>query len=126
MTDSHSTGLIDHTAIDGIIAPLERPTPSERNYKVGYNDDTDRASLIKVKILHETGQIISYRLGKHRFRTESLYALKHGTIENAVVDKDGLSLHKVENLHETGQSVSYRLEKHRFRLEILRLETWDH
>ena len=54
------------------------------------------------------------------------YALKHGTIKIAIVDKDRLSLDKVENLHETGQIVSYRPENHRFRLEILRPETWYH
>ena len=52
------------------------------------------------------------------------YARKHGTIKNAIVDKDRLSLDKVENLHETGQIVSYRPENHRFRLDFLRLEPW--
>ena len=54
------------------------------------------------------------------------YALKHGTIKNAIVDKDRPSLTKIKNLHETGQIVSYRPENHRFRLEILRPETWDY
>ena len=54
------------------------------------------------------------------------YALKHGNIKIAIVDKDRLRLDKVEHLHETGQVVSYRPENHRFRLEILRPETWDH
>ena len=52
------------------------------------------------------------------------YALKHGTIKNAIVDEDKLSLDKVENLHETSQIVSYRPENHRFLLEILRPESW--
>ena len=60
------------TAIDGIIAPVERPTPLEKNYQVGYNVDKDRASLTKVKNLHETGQIISYRLENLRLRLELL------------------------------------------------------
>ena len=51
-------------------------------------------------------------------------ALKHGTIKNAIADKDRLSLDEVENLHETGQIVSYSPENHCFRLEILRLESW--
>ena len=54
------------------------------------------------------------------------YALKQGTIRNAIVDEDRPSLTKVKNLHETGQIISYRLENHRFRLEILGPETWDH
>ena len=54
------------------------------------------------------------------------YALKHGTIKNAIVDKDTPSLTKIKNLHETGQNVSYRPENHRFRLEIVRPETSDH
>ena len=52
------------------------------------------------------------------------YALKHGTIKNAIQDKDKLRLDKFKNLHETGQIVSYRPENHRFRHEILRPETW--
>ena len=56
----------------------------------------------------------------------TFYALKHGTIKNATVDKDRPSLTKIKNLHETGQIVSYRPENHRFRLELLRLETWAH
>ena len=52
------------------------------------------------------------------------YALTHGTIKNAIVDKDRLSLDEVENLHETSQIVSYRPEDHRFRLEMLRAESW--
>ena len=62
----------DDTAIERIYAPLERPTLLENNYQVGYNVDKDRASLTKVKNLHETGQIISYRLENHRFRLEIL------------------------------------------------------
>ena len=53
------------------------------------------------------------------------YALKHGTIKNAIVDKDRPNLIKIKNLHETGQIISYRPENHRFRLEILHSETWD-
>ena len=56
----------------------------------------------------------------------NFYPLKHGTIKNAIVDKDRLSLDKVENLYETSQIMSYRPENHRFRLEILRTETWCH
>ena len=52
------------------------------------------------------------------------YALKHGTIKNAIEDKDKLSLDEIENLYETGQIVSYRAENHRFRLYFLRPETW--
>ena len=59
-------------------------------------------SSIKNKNLHETGQIVSY---------ESIfYAWKHGTIRNAIVDKDKQSLTKIKNLHETGQIESYRPE----------------
>ena len=54
------------------------------------------------------------------------YALKHGTIKIAIVDKDTLRLDEAENLHETCQIVSYRPENHCFRLEILRPETWYH
>ena len=54
------------------------------------------------------------------------YAINHGAIKNAIVDKDRPSLTKIKNLHETGQIISYRPENHRFRLEILRPETWDH
>ena len=36
------------------------------------------------------------------------YALKHGTIENAIVDKDRPSLTKIKNLHEIGRIISYR------------------
>ena len=61
-----------NTAIERIVAPLERPTLLEKNYQVGYNVDKDRASLTKVKNIHETGQIISYRPEKHRFRLENL------------------------------------------------------
>ena len=53
--------------------------------------------------------MVSYRPDNHRLRLE-FYALKHGTIKDAIVDKDRLSLDKVENLHETGQIVSYRPE----------------
>ena len=56
----------------------------------------------------------------------NVYALKHGTIKNATVDKDRLSLDKVENLHETGQIVSYRLENHRIRLDLVCPESWYH
>ena len=38
------------------------------------------------------------------------YALKHGAIKNAIVDKDRPSLTKITNLHETGQIISYRSE----------------
>ena len=88
-------------------------------------EDKDRPSLDKIKKLHETDQIVSYRPENHRFRLD-FYALKHGTIKNAIVDKDALSLNKVENLHEICQIVSYRPDNHRFRFEMLRLETWDH
>ena len=47
-------------------------TPLEKNYQVGYIVDKDRASLTKIKNLHETGQIISYRPENHRFRLEIL------------------------------------------------------
>ena len=66
------SGLSSFAAIERIYAPLERPTLLENNYQVGYNVDKDRASLTKVKNLHETGQIISYRLENHRFRLEIL------------------------------------------------------
>ena len=34
--------------------------------------DEDRPSLIKIKNLHETGQLISYRPDNHRFRLDVL------------------------------------------------------
>ena len=43
-------------------------TPLEQNYQVGYNVDEDKASLTKIKNLHETGQNVSYRPENHRFR----------------------------------------------------------
>ena len=46
--------------------------PLEKNYQVGYNVDKDRASLTKVKNLHETDEIISYRPENHCFRFEIL------------------------------------------------------
>ena len=53
----------------------------------------------------------------------NFYALKPGTIKNAIVDKDRLSLDEVENLHERGQIVSYRVDNHRFRLDLLLANT---
>ena len=84
----------------------------------------DRPSSTKIKNLHETGQIVSYRPENHRFRLWMCVRLKRGTIKSRIVDKDRLSLDKVEHLHETGQIVSYRLQDHRFRLILLRAESW--
>ena len=54
------------------------------------------------------------------------YALRHGTRNNIIENKDRLSLDKLENLHETetGRIVSYRPDNHRFRLETLRADSW--
>ena len=38
----------------------------------------------------------------------SFYALKRGTIKNAIADKDIPSLYQVKNLNEASQIVSYR------------------
>ena len=70
----------------------------------------------QVKSLATDLRIIAFRL--------KFYALKHGAIKIAIVDKDRLSLDKVENLHEPGQIVSYRPENHCFRLESLRPDSW--
>ena len=53
-----------------------------------------------------------------------IYALKHGTIKNAIADKDRPSLTRIKHLHETGQIVSYKPDSHRFRLVCLRAESW--
>ena len=50
------------------------------------------------------------------------YALKHGIIKIATVDKDRPCVIKIKNLYKTGQSVSYRIENHRFRLEFYALK----
>ena len=54
----------------------------------------------------------------------NFHALKHGSIEKAIMDKDRLRSDEVESLQETRQIVRYRPENQRCRLEILRPESW--
>ena len=64
--------------------------------------DKDKASLTKIKNIHETSKIISYSGIDSQF-----YGLKHGAIKNAIVDKDRPSLTKIKNLHCTSKIISY-------------------
>ena len=78
------------------------------------------------RFFHGTGQTMSYTDLRISGIGSTFYALKHGTVKNAIVDKDRPSLTKIKNQHEPGQIVSYKPENHRFRLQMLRPETWDY
>ena len=74
-----------HTAIDGIIAPLERPTPLGKNYKVGIMLTKTEQVLPKSKIF--TKQVKSLATDQRIIAFDSKFdALKHGTIAIAIVD----------------------------------------
>ena len=92
---------------------------------VGLHVDKDKASLTKIKTFMKQVKSQATDLRIIAFDSK-FYALKHGTIKNAIVDKDRPSLIKIKNLHETGQIMSYRPDNHRFRLELLRPETWEY